>query len=651
MINGPTVDYRHAPSVPVALARNFVLPLTGRITSQILFADGSFFAATSAGKVVSFTSTGTIRWQDDVGQLTNRCAQLDGYGVTGTGVIDPSTSTLYVADAFGRLHALSLENGSERPGWPVRLFTDDRRELVWGALALADGAVYVPTASYCDTPGTPGAVYRVDTSTRAMSQWLSVPLAGGGGGGPWGWGGLAYDPTADALFAVTSGAFDGGTNSGSVFTEFTGYGDQLVQFAPDLSVEASSHPADIPDRLDLDFVASPVLFTRQGCGPLVAAVDKDDTVYVWRGGAVAAGPVAEVPLQQYDASDPMLSQLAWSSTQNSLYTATGTQLVRIAVGADCSTKVAWSDPLGTHTENGSPTVAGDMVWLPVNGKPTLEAFDAATGKRVFQAPLGGTTLTAPTVVDGRLVIGTFTGLVESFAFAPTRTLSSVSAATTGTTQVSWATAKDAWETRATGVFATENGGHSWHQIYDGSALSILRLSADAGVIELGTAPGPCMCTTRRLWTDDDGTTWHPTDAIGASFAGSGSSLYWWQGGTVRVIAPFPPADPEKPLQSSPVASLPDGSIVAATSVPGGEAFLVSNRVGGQNWDTNPRVILADGAGAQTVRLPSAPAGEILAEQITASGGTITVTGTNFRTDPVTAVTWTSDDGGQTWSLG
>jgi hypothetical protein len=86
-------------------------------------------------------------------------------------------------------------------------------------------------------------------------------------------------------------------------------------------------------------------------------------------------------------------------------------------------------------------------------------------------------------------------------------------------------------------------------------------------------------------------------------------------------------------------------------VPGGEAFLVSNRVGGQNWDTNPRVILADGAGAQTVRLPSAPSGEILAEQITASGGTITVTGTNFRTDPVTAVNWTSEDGGQTWSLG
>jgi hypothetical protein len=120
---------------------------------------------------------------------------------------------------------------------------------------------------------------------------------------------------------------------------------------------------------------------------------------------------------------------------------------------------------------------------------------------------------------------------------------------------------------------------------------------------------------------------------------------------LHVIAPFPPDDVEQPLQSKPVASLPDGTIVASTPVPGGEAFLVSNRVGGQSWDTDPRVILAEGASAATVRLPSAPPGEILAEQITASGGSITVTGTNFRTDPVTAVTWTSGDGGQSWSLG
>src|SRR4029077_5604159 len=140
-----------------------------------------------------------------VGQLAQPCGQLDGYGIVGTGVIDASTGTLYLADAFGRVHALDVGTGAEREGWPVRVFSDFRRELVWGALTLADGAVYVPTASYCDSPSL-GGVYRVDEARRQVSAWISVPTTLGGGGGVWGWGGTAYDPASDALFAVTANA-------------------------------------------------------------------------------------------------------------------------------------------------------------------------------------------------------------------------------------------------------------------------------------------------------------------------------------------------------------------------------------------------------------------------------------------------------------
>ena len=89
----------------------------------------------------------------------------------------------------------------------------------------------------------------------------------GGGGGPWGWGGLAFDPALNTLFAVTSGAFDGGTNSGDAFTELAGHGDQLVQLDPDLTVATASHPTDIPDRMDLDFVGSPVVVEPTGLRP------------------------------------------------------------------------------------------------------------------------------------------------------------------------------------------------------------------------------------------------------------------------------------------------------------------------------------------------------------------------------------------------
>jgi hypothetical protein len=635
---------------PAGLSRDFVLPLDGQITSQVLFADGSFFAATSTGEVASFTSSGVVRWKVDLGQLTNRCAQLDGYGVTGTGVIDPVSGTLYVADAFGRLHALALSTGAERPGWPIRVFTDDRRELVWGALTLADGAVYVPTASYCDSPTT-GGIYRVDLGTHAVSEWVSVPASLGGGGGVWGWGGTAFDSARNALYAVTANALSGGTNVGSAFTESAGYGEHLVELDPALSVLASSHPSDLTAAEDLDFSGSPVVLSRPGCGDLVVAADKNDTLYAWRAGDIDDGPIWSIQLEPFDPADPMLSNLAWAPSLDSVYAVTGTQLDRIAIAPNCAGSVSWRQSLGAATENGSPTIAGSTVWLAINGKPVLAGYDGRTGRRLATVPLGGTTLVAPTVIDSRLVVATFTGLVEGFSYGAPRSLQSVTTGAAPASTVSWSSAKDAWASRGTGVFATENGGRSWHRIYSEPALDVLRLSATAGVIELGVTPGTCMCSTRQLWTADDGGTWHATGAIGDDFTGSGSTLWWWQGGKLYEVSPFPPPSANQPLRARLADSVPDGTIVGASPVSGGMAFLVSSRVSGHHWDSDPRVVLDTSEdGVETLTLPAAPAGEILATTIDADGDTLTVTAEDFGSDPVTPVTWTSTDDGQTWSL-
>jgi hypothetical protein len=463
-----------------------------------------------------------------------------------------------------------------------------------------------------------------------------VPASLGGGGGVWGWGGTSFSPSQNALFAVTATAFPGGTNTGSAFSESAGYGEHLVELDPSLNVVASNHPSDISEPEDLDFFGAPVVLDRAGCGELVVAADKNDEVYAWRADDVADGPVWSISLEQFDAANPLLSQLAWSPSSSSVYAVTGTQLARISIGANCAGTVTWTRPLGTDTENGSPTISGTTLWFAINGKPQLVAYDARTGERLTSLPLGGTTLVAPTVIDGRLVVGTFTGLIEGFSIAADRSVQSAGTSASTASEVSSASTKDAWETRAAGVFATENGGRSWQQIYAAPALAMLRLSADLGVIELGTAPSKCMCTTRHLWTDDDGQTWHLTDAISQDFTGGGGSIYWWEGGTLQVISPFPKADDEKPLDARVATSLPDGTILGGARTPDGFAFLVSNRVSGQHWDTNPRVILADGGSVETVRLPSAPAGEILAESITESGGALTVTATDFGTDPVSA---------------
>ena len=629
-----------APAAPTSLERSFVLPLPGRITGQVLADDGDFFAATTAGEVVAFDADGAVLWRRELGQLTQRCQQLDGYGVVGTGVIDDASQTLYVADAFGRLHALDLATGAERAGWPVRVFADDRRELVWGALTLAEGAVYVPTASYCDSPSL-GGVYRVDTQTLQVSSWVSVPADEGGGGGVWGWGGTAYSDADDALYAVTANAFSGGTNTGDAFTESAGYGEHLVKLAPDLSVEDSSHPDDLTQPADLDFVGSPVVFDRSGCGELVVGADKDDEVYAWHADDVGSGPVWSLQLERFDSADPLLTQLAWSSSLDSLYAVTGTSLDRIAVGADCSAKVEWREPLGTQTENGSPTVSGDDVWFAVNGTPQLVAYDGRTGAKVFDSPLGGTTVEAPTIVDGRILVGTMTGFVDAFGDGP------ATPAATRTLATSYA-GRYGWQSRTNGVFATADHGRSWHLVYPSPALDVARLSRTTGAISLGTAPGPCMCATRQLVTHDAGQTWRVTDSLPEDFVASAGRIYFWQGGRLGMLGSLGRSTASTHLASSTLANVPDGTIVDVKPIPDGVAALVSSRVRGQGWDTAPRLLLVRGTQTQTITLPTHP-GRPLVQQLAVSWPKLTVTGEDDVADPARAAVWTSPDGGATWA--
>ena len=251
---------------PPSVRPAWYTPLSGRVSAQALVAQDvpgpgqrTVYVATSKGVLYALAENGYVRWRVELGQLERVCQQIDGYGVTGTPAIDLGTHAIYVADAFGRIHALDLATGAERAGWPVTVYTDFRRELVWGALTAVDGSLYFGTGSYCDRKMV-AKVFRVGIATGGVSQWEVVPKRLGGGGGVWGWGGLAYSAARDSLYAVTGNAFEGGTNRGKRFREYAGYGERIVEVGPDLRVRASSHPHDIHQVNDLDFVGSPVLF-------------------------------------------------------------------------------------------------------------------------------------------------------------------------------------------------------------------------------------------------------------------------------------------------------------------------------------------------------------------------------------------------------
>jgi hypothetical protein len=74
-----------APALAPPIKPAFVLPLRGRVTSQVLAARDvpspgltTLYVTTSAGIVYALSESGYVRWRVDLGQLANECPQLDG---------------------------------------------------------------------------------------------------------------------------------------------------------------------------------------------------------------------------------------------------------------------------------------------------------------------------------------------------------------------------------------------------------------------------------------------------------------------------------------------------------------------------------------------------------------------------------------------
>ncbi|HZQ63898.1 MAG TPA: PQQ-binding-like beta-propeller repeat protein [Gaiellaceae bacterium] len=632
---------------PRSVKTAFVLPIRGRVISQVLAARDvpgpgltTLYVATSAGHVYAVSETGYVRWRVDLGQLANECAQLDGYGVGGTPVIDPAIRTLYVADALGRLHALDLATGAERQGWPVTVFSDPAREYVWGALAFAHGRVYVPTGSYCDAGPFVGKVIAVDTSTRGVSTWTAVPPELGGGGAVWGWGGVAFDQKLDRLFVVTGNAFEGGSNKGDDFSEAAGLGESIVALTPDLSVVGANHPESIDQPLDLDFVGSPVIFERPGCGALVVGVDKNAQVFGWRADDVGKGPLWTIDLEKFDPKNPVLGQLAYDPQRSALYAVTGARIVRVDVRADCSAAVRWSRALGTESLNGSPTIAGDgTIWFALSGTPRLVAVEPESARTLVTLPLPGLTVTAPTILDGRIFVGTFTGQLLGLVSSGARPVAPGPPAAGAPGHSSWLDARRGWVSRETGVWSTDDGGRHWRRIFAQPAAEVVRTSARAGAIRVATVARGCACAY-DLWTRDGGRHWTPTRAIAGGLTGRGASLYWIaSGGTsIQAVSQWPPAG--GPIRSRTVATV-EGTVVSLALVPGGVAGLVRAVSGAAS------VVVVRGADKQSVDLP-APPGSLVTASLSASGDQVIVDGTVFSEGRTARVRWTSTGDSRAW---
>jgi hypothetical protein len=93
-------------------------------------------------------------------------------------------------------------------------------------------------------------------------------------------------------------------------------------------------------------------------------------------------------------------------------------------------------------------------------------------------------------------------------------------------------------------------------------------------------------------------------------------------------------------------------IVEAVAVPNGVVALVSNRAFGLGLDNSPRLLLVQGTRVSVLRLPRV-SGDLLVRSLEAAWPSATVRGadvTAFTRGEKGPVTWTTLDGGRSWSV-
>jgi hypothetical protein len=391
-------------------------PLAAQVPSQGLVV----FAATEGGNVYAIGQAGNVLWQKSIGTVAAN-GNCGTYGVSSTGVVDTANGVLYVVGASGLVHALRLTDGSEAPGWPVRVVSRARTEYVWGGLQLVGSTLYVPVASYCDAPdrrGVPAEGRLVSFDVTRPSASLSVfdPVPGPDNlGGVWGWGGVSVSLDGTALY----------TGIGNAEPDVDdGDSDSMVELSADLSETFGvNRPIASVEGEDVDLGAAPVLFKPVGCPALLAANDKSGDLVVWRQDGLAKGPYARIPLS--DGVDAFVGAPSWSPRTQMLYDSSATATsqtsarlvgtIALKVTAKCGFTKRWFTATGNGTQP-EPLVAGDLVADAGGNAGGFVVERAATGVVVWRFPTAAPALSPLIEAGGELVGGDYSGRL--YAFVP-----------------------------------------------------------------------------------------------------------------------------------------------------------------------------------------------------------------------------------------
>jgi hypothetical protein len=395
-------------------------------------------------------STGAQVWTKILGSPVPRsllpCGNIDPLGITGTPVIDASSRTIYVAAMTtpdgGRtkqhlIFALSLNDGTTRPGWPVNvsgmkyggLSFNSSVQNQRGALLLNSGVLYVPYGGHWGDCGDyHGWVIAVPvTDPKNATAWATEAR----GGGVWAPGGIASD--GRSVFVATGNTFGARTWMGGEAVIRLGAGAKFSgnaadSFAPSDWKRLDDEDADIggsgPVLLDVAGATPPKLIVAMGKNGVAYLLNRDDLGGIGKG----SGFRGEGVQSNRVSSGEIINAAAVYKTASASYVVFETRgrgvgcpsrsgnLVALRIGASSppSMAVAWcADNMG----GGSPIVtttdgrSEPIVWTVGTGSSNrLHAYDGEAGELLFAG--GGQqeqmsrvqNFQTPIVVNGRIFV-------------------------------------------------------------------------------------------------------------------------------------------------------------------------------------------------------------------------------------------------------
>jgi hypothetical protein len=444
-------DLCKAAAGTLAKDSDFAPTFTGNVYSSPLYVEqgpngkGAFIVTTTSNDVFAFDeTTGATLWTKNIGSSPSEsgagCGSVKPIGIESTPVIDAASRTLFVAGAIGtssitrhELHALSLDDGTERDGWPLDVTKvkdgdqtfSPQPENQRSALSLVDGTVYVAYGGHVGDCGNyHGWVVGVKANDPTMfGGWATL----GTKEGIWAAGGMASDGTG--VFAVT------GNGSVSANMRASSDSEQVVRITGLGTLDRQDKNLYFPmswssmDSQDADFGASNPIFVNvpdSTPASYVVAIAKDGHMYVLDSTNLGgmAGHIADFTVASGGAMVVRTIPAAYTSASGthvvfSTASATGCpgagsgsaglMSVLLQSGSPVKPKVAWCAPMNA-AENGPIVTTTDgkadpIVWY-LNGNK-LVGLDGETGTNLFTSSDSCTNVrkwTSPIAVKGRIVV-------------------------------------------------------------------------------------------------------------------------------------------------------------------------------------------------------------------------------------------------------